>query len=83
MGTLLIGKLGLTSDYHLFGLMKEGFKGKHYVSDKEVKTEVMKWLKEQNCYEAGIPVLIRRWNIANGKTVTMLRSRDVIHWRPA
>ena len=27
--------------------MKERLRDKHYVSDKEVKTETMKWLKEQ------------------------------------
>ena len=35
------------SDYHLFGPMKEGLRGKHYSSDKEVKPAVMKRLKEQ------------------------------------
>ena len=35
-----------SSDYHLFGLMKEGLSGKHYASDEEVKTAVIKWLKE-------------------------------------
>ena len=54
------------SDYHLFGPMKEGLRGKHYASDEKVKTGVMKWLKEQSteCYEAGIHTLIQRWNIA-------------------
>ena len=36
----------LASADHLFSSMKEGLKGKHYVSDEEVKTAVMKWLKE-------------------------------------
>ena len=46
--------------------MKEGFRGKHYASDEEVKTAVKKWLEEQSpeCCEAGIHALIRRWNIA-------------------
>ena len=50
------------SDYHLFGLMKEGLRGKHYVSDEEVKTAVMKWLKEKSTefYEARIHAIIRR-----------------------
>ena len=54
------------SDYHLFGPMKEGLRGKHYPSDEEVKSAVKKWLKEQSreFYEAGIHALIRRWNIA-------------------
>ena len=55
------------SDNHLFDPpMKEGFRGKHYASDEEVKTAVKKWLEEQSpeCCEAGIHALIRRWNIA-------------------
>ena len=38
----------VTSDYHLFSSMKEGSRGKHYAIDKEVKTAVIKWLKEQS-----------------------------------
>ena len=36
-----------------------------YASDKEVKTAVMNWLKNQptELYEAGIHALIRRQNI--------------------
>ena len=26
--------------------MKEGLRGKHYASDEEVKTALMKWLKD-------------------------------------
>ena len=46
--------------------MKESLKGKHYNNDEEVKTAVKKWLYEQSpeFYEAGIHVLIRRWNSA-------------------
>ena len=46
--------------------MKKGLRGKHYANDKEVKTAVMKWLKEQSAefYEAGIHALIQRSNIA-------------------
>ena len=36
------------SDYYLFGSMKEGLRGKHYDSDKKMKTTVMKWLQEQS-----------------------------------
>ena len=50
------------SDYHLFGPMKEGLKGKHCTSDQQVKRAVMKCLKEQ-FYKVEIPILIRRWNI--------------------
>ena len=48
------------SDYHVFGPMKDGLRG------KEVKTAVMKWLQEQSTefYKAGIDVLIRRKNTA-------------------
>ena len=56
----------VTSDYHLFGIMKESLRGKYYASDEEMKTVLMKWLKEQSVefYEAGIHALIRRRNIA-------------------
>ncbi len=45
--------------------MKEGLGGKNYASDEELKTTLMKCLKEQSTefYEAGIHALIRRWNI--------------------
>ena len=46
--------------------MKVGLRAKHYTSDEEVKTAVMKWLKEQltEFYEVGIHDLIRSWNVA-------------------
>ena len=55
------------SDYHLFSPMKEGLRGRYYVSDEEVKTTQKKWLKEQpiEFFEAGIHPLIRRWNIVS------------------
>ena len=36
--------------------MKKGLRGKHYASNGEVKTTVMKWLQEQSTefYEASI-----------------------------
>ena len=42
--------------------MKQGLRGKYYVSDKDMKTAVMKWLKEQSTefYEAEIHTLIWR-----------------------
>ena len=57
--TLSIGKLGLTSEYHLFGPIKD------YASDEGVKTAETKWLKEQSTefYEAGIHALIQRRNV--------------------
>ena len=71
-------------DYHLFSLMKEGLKGKHYVSDEEVKTAVIKWLKEQS-------IILRQRYVLSFKggilllreTVTMLMSRDVVNRGPA
>ena len=53
-------------DYHLFDTTKEGLRDKHYTSDKEGKTAVMKWLNEQSTefYVAGIHAIIQRWNIA-------------------
>ena len=35
-------------DYHLFGPMKEGFRGKHYASNEQVKIAIIKWLKDQS-----------------------------------
>jgi histone-lysine N-methyltransferase SETMAR len=52
------------SDYHLFGPLKEGLRGKHYANDDAVKAAVRKWLRDQpmEFYEAGIQSLIKRWN---------------------
>ena len=52
--------------YHLLDPMKEGLGCKPYSSDEELKTAVMKLLKEQPAefYVAEILVLIRKWNIA-------------------
>ena len=46
--------------------MKEGLRGKYYASDEEIKTTVIKWLKEQptEFYKVGIHILIQRWNIS-------------------
>ena len=57
-------------DYYLFGPMKEGWRDVHHGSDKEVKTAVMKRLKEQSreFYETGIHAHIGRWDIAIEKT---------------
>ena len=74
------------SNYHLFDPMKKGLRGKHYASDKEVKTAVMKWFKEQSIefYEARRFMLsFENETLLLRETVTMLRSRDVIHWGPA
>ena len=52
------------SDYHLFGPLKEGLRGKHYANNDAVKAAVRKWLRDQpmEFYEAGIHSLIKRWN---------------------
>ena len=70
----LIEKHLALSDYHGFGPLREGLRGKHYACDGEVKTSVMKWLKEQSTefYEAGIYALIHRWNI------TIERNGDIV-----
>ena len=64
--TLSIGKLSLTSDYHLFSLRKGGLRDKHYVRDEKVKTTVLKRIKERSTefYVAEILVLIWWENIA-------------------
>ena len=36
------------SDYHLLGPMKKGLRSKHYASDVDVKTVVIKWFQEQS-----------------------------------
>ena len=47
----------LPSDYHLFGPKKDCLRGKHYASDKEMKSAVMRLLKEQSTM---IDTLIQR-----------------------
>ena len=39
----------------------KGLRGKHYASDKEVKTAVIKWLQEQSTefYQTGTRALIQ------------------------
>ncbi|GFS19638.1 histone-lysine N-methyltransferase SETMAR [Elysia marginata] len=68
------------SDYHLFGHMKQGLRGKHYQNDEEVKNAVKTWMKEQpiQLYEARMHALVKRWNVALGKAVTMLRNRNLV-----
>ena len=54
------------ADYHLFGPLKEGLRGKHSANHEEVKTAVLMRLKEQSTefFKAGIHAFILRWNIA-------------------
>ena len=51
-----------SSDFHLFGALKENLKGRHFSSDEEVKTAVRKWLKTQpvKFYTEGICPLVKR-----------------------
>ena len=70
--------------YHLFGLMKEGLRGKH-TSNEEVKTAVIKWLKKKT-----VKRILRGWNTYSHSKVEhcywekrwLMRSRDVIQRRP-
>ena len=52
-----------SSDFHLFGPLKESLRGRHFSSDKKVKTAVRKWLKMQpvEFYNEGICAFIKRW----------------------
>jgi hypothetical protein len=36
------------NDFHLFGLLKTHLGGKRFTDDKEVETEVQKWLRQQS-----------------------------------
>ena len=53
------------SHYHPFSCKKEDLLSKHYASNEELKSTVMKWLKKLSTefYEVGIHV-IQGWNIA-------------------
>ena len=50
------------SDFRLFGPLKESLRGRHFFSDKEVKTTVRKWLKTQpvEFYNEGICALVKK-----------------------
>ena len=54
------------SDFHLFGPLKESLRGRHFSSDKEVKTAVRKWLKTQpvEFYNEEICPLVKKWEKA-------------------
>jgi hypothetical protein len=51
------------SDFHLFGLLKNHLGGSHFTDDKEVETEVQKWLRQQSkdFYAVGFNSLVKRW----------------------
>ena len=56
------------SDYHLFGLTKEGLRAK-YADGEEAKTAVMKWLKEQSTGESMYQCIFLIANEKNGDYV--------------
>ena len=53
-------------DLYLFGPLKESLRGRHFSSDKEVKTAVRKWLKTQpvEFFNKEICELVKRWEKA-------------------
>jgi histone-lysine N-methyltransferase SETMAR len=52
------------SDFHVFGPLKIHLGGKRFTSDKEVETEVRKWLRQQSkdFYAAGFDALVKQWD---------------------
>ncbi|GBN02036.1 Mariner Mos1 transposase [Araneus ventricosus] len=53
-----------TSDFHLFGPLKQHLGGKHFADDDDVQHEVLLWMRQQpkEFYAAGIGALIKRWD---------------------
>ncbi len=51
------------SDYHLFGPLKDGLRGRHFKDDEEVKDAVRKWLyrRDKRFYRDGMSALVNRW----------------------
>lgn len=54
------------SDFHLFGALKDGIRGRHFENNEEVIRAVKKWLRDQNkdWYRQGIHALVSRWRKA-------------------
>jgi hypothetical protein len=52
------------SDFHLFGPLKNHLGGKCFADDKEVETEVRKWLRQQSkgFYAVGFDAPVKQWN---------------------
>jgi hypothetical protein len=52
------------SDFHLFGPLKECLGCYRFADDKEVETEMQKWLRQQSkdFYAAGFNALVKRWD---------------------
>jgi len=51
------------SDFHLFGPMKEHFRGQNFADDDEVMEAVQSWLKAmaKSFFLEGIRKLVDRW----------------------
>jgi hypothetical protein len=51
-------------DFHLFGPSKTHLDGKRFTDDKEVETEVRKWLRQQSkdFYVAGFDAIVKRYD---------------------
>jgi hypothetical protein len=52
------------SVFHLFGPLRNHLGSKHFVDDKEVKTEVWKWLRQESkeFYAVGFNVPVTQWD---------------------
>jgi histone-lysine N-methyltransferase SETMAR len=52
------------SDFHLFGLLKNGLGGRRFTDDEEVEMEVQKWQRQQSkdSYAACFDALVKRWD---------------------
>ncbi|GBN95783.1 hypothetical protein AVEN_12239-1 [Araneus ventricosus] len=53
-----------SSDFNLFGPLKQHLGGKPFADDDDVQHEVLLWMRQQpkEFYEAGIGALIKRWD---------------------
>jgi hypothetical protein len=51
------------SDFHLFGLMKDGFRGKYFTDDDAVIVAVKRWHLEadRNFYKRGMQTFVQCW----------------------
>jgi hypothetical protein len=49
------------SDFHLFGPVENHLGGRCFADDKEIETEVQKWLRQQpkDFYAAGFDTLVK------------------------
>ena len=53
----------LSSDFHMFVLMKDGLHGQHFPSDYSVIATVKHWITSTgaDCYQCGMQALVHRW----------------------